>query len=53
MCLRNYIVFNIEDYELCPGVKVTATPGHTSEDVTVLIEIIRDGKKIYFAVTGF
>ncbi|KAM0728172.1 Metallo-beta-lactamase domain-containing protein 1 [Formica fusca] len=39
-------------YELCPGVKVIATPGHTAEDVTVLVETTKDGEKMLFAVTG-
>lgn len=43
---------NIEGYELCPGVKIIATPGHTAEDVTVLVESIRDGKTMVFAITG-
>lgn len=47
-----YISFNIEDYELCPGVKVIATPGHTSEDVTVLVQTIKNEKKICIAITG-
>ncbi|KMQ89562.1 metallo-beta-lactamase domain-containing protein 1-like protein [Lasius niger] len=41
-----------EGYELCPGVKVIATPGHTAEDVTVLVDTMKDGKKTVFAVTG-
>ncbi|EFN75464.1 metallo-beta-lactamase domain-containing protein 1 [Harpegnathos saltator] len=41
-----------EDYELCPGVKVIATPGHTAEDVTVIVETIRNGEKTCFAITG-
>nr|XP_012225120.1 PREDICTED: metallo-beta-lactamase domain-containing protein 1 [Linepithema humile]XP_012225121.1 PREDICTED: metallo-beta-lactamase domain-containing protein 1 [Linepithema humile] len=41
-----------EGYELCPGVKVIATPGHTAEDVTVLVESIRDGETTVFAITG-
>ncbi|XP_072763161.1 metallo-beta-lactamase domain-containing protein 1 isoform X2 [Anoplolepis gracilipes] len=39
-------------YELCSGVKVIATPGHTVEDITVLVETTRDGEKTLFAVTG-
>ncbi|XP_071574547.1 metallo-beta-lactamase domain-containing protein 1 [Temnothorax nylanderi] len=41
-----------EDYELCPGVKVTATPGHTAEDITVLVEMIKDGEIKLLAITG-
>ncbi|XP_025994142.1 metallo-beta-lactamase domain-containing protein 1 isoform X3 [Solenopsis invicta] len=39
-------------YELCPGVKITATPGHTREDVTVLVEMIKDGEVKILAITG-
>ncbi|KAL6267258.1 metallo-beta-lactamase domain-containing protein 1 [Pogonomyrmex barbatus] len=41
-----------DGYELCPGVKVIATPGHTKEDVTVLVEMIKDGEIKLLAVTG-
>lgn len=41
-----------EGYELCPGVKVVATPGHTREDVTVLVETTIDGEIKRFAITG-
>ncbi|XP_011875272.1 PREDICTED: metallo-beta-lactamase domain-containing protein 1 [Vollenhovia emeryi] len=41
-----------EDYELCPGVKVTATPGHTAEDVTVLVETMKDREPRLVAITG-
>ncbi|XP_032680786.1 metallo-beta-lactamase domain-containing protein 1 [Odontomachus brunneus] len=41
-----------EDYELCPGVKIVYTPGHTGEDVTVLVETMKNGEKICFAITG-
>lgn len=41
-----------EDYELCPGVKVIATPGHTAEDVTVLVDTIKDGEIKLLAITG-
>ncbi|XP_014477717.1 PREDICTED: metallo-beta-lactamase domain-containing protein 1 [Dinoponera quadriceps] len=44
--------FMSEDYKLCPGVKVVATPGHTAEDVTVLVETMKDGEKICYAITG-
>ena len=47
------IIFNTEEYKVCPGVKVIATPGHTSDDVTVLAETITQGKSTCFAVTGF
>ncbi|KAL6424306.1 hypothetical protein ACFW04_009843 [Cataglyphis niger] len=39
-------------YTLCPGVKVIATPGHTAEDVTVLVETIKDEEKMLYAITG-
>lgn len=39
-----------EGYELCPDVKVIATPGHTAEDVTVLVKTTKE--KMLFAVTG-
>ncbi|XP_054014661.1 metallo-beta-lactamase domain-containing protein 1 isoform X1 [Hylaeus anthracinus] len=41
-----------EEYKLCPEVKVIATPGHTSDDVTVLIETIVSGRSTTFAITG-
>jgi len=48
--LRKYI--SLEGYELCPGVKVTATPGHTREDVSVLVETIVNGEIKLLAITG-
>ncbi|XP_012527248.1 metallo-beta-lactamase domain-containing protein 1 isoform X2 [Monomorium pharaonis] len=39
-------------YELCPGVKVTATPGHTREDVTVLVKTMKDEEVKLLAITG-
>jgi len=41
---------SLEGYELCPDVKVIATPGHTAEDVTVLVKTTKE--KMLFAVTG-
>ncbi|KYN04763.1 PREDICTED: metallo-beta-lactamase domain-containing protein 1 [Cyphomyrmex costatus] len=41
-----------EGYELCPGVTVMATPGHTKEDVTVLVKTIMDGEAKLVAITG-
>lgn len=40
-------------YQICPEVKVIATPGHTPDDVTVLVETIVSGKSTCFAITGF
>nr|XP_003706977.1 PREDICTED: metallo-beta-lactamase domain-containing protein 1 [Megachile rotundata] len=37
-----------EEYQICPEVKVVATPGHTSEDVTVLVKT----KTTCYAITG-
>lgn len=55
--LQNYdsiekVTIFSEGYELCPGVKITATPGHTREDVTVLVEMIKDGEVKILAITG-
>lgn len=58
---KNFILFkfiafvkfgciSLEGYELCPDVKVIATPGHTTEDVTVLVKTTKE--KMLFAVTG-
>lgn len=44
--------FKNEGYEICPGVRVIATPGHTSDDVTVLVDTIVFGKPTRFAITG-
>ena len=41
-----------EEYKVCPEVKVIATPGHTSDDVTVLAETMTQGKSTCFAITG-
>lgn len=41
-----------DEYILCPEVSVIATPGHTSDDVTVLAETETQGKSACFAVTG-
>ncbi|XP_043473102.1 metallo-beta-lactamase domain-containing protein 1 [Leptopilina heterotoma] len=38
-----------EDYHPCEGVKITATPGHTGEDVTVLVNTKNNGR---VAITG-
>ncbi|RLU20836.1 hypothetical protein DMN91_007450 [Ooceraea biroi] len=42
----------VDGYELCPGVKVVASAGHTPEDVTVLVDTTKDGEKTRFAITG-
>ncbi|XP_011338226.2 metallo-beta-lactamase domain-containing protein 1 [Ooceraea biroi] len=42
----------LDGYELCPGVKVVASAGHTPEDVTVLVDTTKDGEKTRFAITG-
>ncbi|KAH0945627.1 hypothetical protein HN011_000734 [Eciton burchellii] len=49
-CEKNDIL--LDGYELCPGVKVIASAGHTPEDVTVFVDTMKDQKKIRFAVTG-
>lgn len=41
---------SLKGYELCPNVKVIATPGHTAEDVTVLVKTTKE--KMLLAVTG-
>jgi len=41
-----------DGYELCPGVKVIASAGHTPEDVTVFVDTTKDQKKTRFAITG-
>ncbi|XP_076685731.1 metallo-beta-lactamase domain-containing protein 1 [Andrena cerasifolii] len=41
-----------EEYKVCPEVRVVATPGHTSDDVTVLVETVIQGKSTCFAITG-
>ncbi|XP_029162513.1 metallo-beta-lactamase domain-containing protein 1 isoform X1 [Nylanderia fulva] len=41
-----------EGYELCPGVNVIATPGHTAEDVSVVVNTMKNGKKTVIAITG-
>jgi len=45
-------LISAEGYELCLGVKVMGTPGHTVDSVTVLVEIIKDGEAKLLAVTG-
>ncbi|XP_026670294.1 metallo-beta-lactamase domain-containing protein 1 isoform X1 [Ceratina calcarata] len=52
---QNMINFNrisTEGYRICPGVRVVATPGHTSDDVTVLVDTTISSKSICFAITG-
>ncbi|XP_003695694.1 metallo-beta-lactamase domain-containing protein 1 [Apis florea] len=39
-------------YQICPEVKVIATPGHTMDDVTVLVETTVSEKPTCFAITG-
>lgn len=41
-----------EEYILCEGVKVIATPGHTAEDITVLVQTIINGQPKCVAITG-
>ncbi|XP_046482475.1 metallo-beta-lactamase domain-containing protein 1 isoform X1 [Neodiprion pinetum] len=41
-----------EDYQLCNGVSITATPGHTYEDVTVLVEAGTGRESVKYAITG-
>ncbi|XP_046829562.1 metallo-beta-lactamase domain-containing protein 1 isoform X2 [Vespa velutina] len=41
-----------EEYILCEGVKVLATPGHTSEDITVLVQTNINGRSSCVAITG-
>ncbi|XP_015187930.1 PREDICTED: metallo-beta-lactamase domain-containing protein 1 isoform X1 [Polistes dominula] len=41
-----------EEYILCDGVKVLATPGHTSEDITVLVQTNINGQSSCVAITG-
>lgn len=53
-----YLVYNIVsqfvgDYKLCEDVKVTATPGHTAEDVTVMVKGKFEGEEVTVAITGF
>nr|XP_033339615.1 metallo-beta-lactamase domain-containing protein 1-like [Megalopta genalis]XP_033339616.1 metallo-beta-lactamase domain-containing protein 1-like [Megalopta genalis] len=43
---------NDSAYEICPEVKVIATPGHTSEDVTVLAQRTVSKKSTCYAITG-
>ncbi|XP_015610135.1 metallo-beta-lactamase domain-containing protein 1 [Cephus cinctus] len=39
-------------YKLCEGVTVIATPGHTAQDVSVLVDVeTKDGKLVY-TITG-
>ncbi|XP_011505063.1 PREDICTED: metallo-beta-lactamase domain-containing protein 1 [Ceratosolen solmsi marchali] len=40
------------DYKLCDGIKVMATPGHTAEDVTVIVNGKFNGKEVIVAITG-
>ncbi|CAK9816595.1 Metallo-beta-lactamase domain-containing protein 1 [Anthophora plagiata] len=53
---RGELFFNInfknEGYKISPEVKVVATPGHTQDDVTVLVETTICGKPTCFAITG-
>ncbi|XP_031831029.1 metallo-beta-lactamase domain-containing protein 1 [Nomia melanderi] len=56
-CIHRGEIFlekNLKDeaYEICPGVKIIATPGHTAEDVTVLVQSTTSGKSVWFAITG-
>lgn len=49
-----------EDYELCPFVRVTHNPGHTPEDVSVIVQVPDIDKSLaknqfigkVYAVTG-
>ncbi|XP_046746286.1 metallo-beta-lactamase domain-containing protein 1 isoform X2 [Diprion similis] len=41
-----------EDYQLCNGISITATPGHTYEDVTVLVEAGTTRETVKYAITG-
>ncbi|KAK1132320.1 hypothetical protein K0M31_016431 [Melipona bicolor] len=44
---------NLKDgYQICPEVKIIATPGHTPDDITVLVETTVSGKSTCFAITG-
>ena len=40
------------DYEICKGVVVTFTPGHTSEDVTVIVKGQFNGHEAIVGITG-
>lgn len=39
-------------YQLCDCIKVIQTPGHTHDDVSVIVTTQIDRKKICFAITG-
>ncbi|XP_016845302.1 metallo-beta-lactamase domain-containing protein 1 [Nasonia vitripennis] len=40
------------DYKLCEEVKITATPGHTADDVTVIVKGKFEGEEVTVAITG-
>ncbi|XP_066583075.1 metallo-beta-lactamase domain-containing protein 1 [Prorops nasuta] len=41
-----------ESYNLTENVKIVATPGHTTDDITVFVQTIIDGKIACVAITG-
>ncbi|XP_043287780.1 metallo-beta-lactamase domain-containing protein 1 [Venturia canescens] len=41
-----------EDYKICEGVRITATPGHTAEDVSVLVDAKSPEGPVRIAITG-
>ncbi|XP_063993077.1 metallo-beta-lactamase domain-containing protein 1 [Diachasmimorpha longicaudata] len=55
-CVHNRTVFTNEfrdaHYQLCPGVKLLRTPGHTHDDVSVIVESTVDGEKVTIAIVG-
>ena len=45
-------MYFLGDYKLCDGIKITATPGHTAEDVTVIVNGQFNGEGATIAITG-
>ncbi|XP_076246995.1 metallo-beta-lactamase domain-containing protein 1 [Calliopsis andreniformis] len=41
-----------EEYKISPEVRVVYTPGHTSDDVTVVVRTVVNGKSSCIAITG-
>lgn len=50
--IKIIIIYIYIGYQICPEVKVIATPGHTMDDVTVLVETTVSEKPTCFAITG-
>lgn len=50
---NNFFFYLSGEYNICEGVKIIATPGHTADDVTVLVDGVFNEEEITIAITGF